>query len=379
MADLFDNFTILKDFTSAGAGTSTWCIAEKDGVKYFIKQFLTPVLVADESRERLPSAMVDSMQKACVRFVAQKRNLYAALNNVQTGALVAPENLIVHNGHYLSVSPYVEQTIPSSEIHTLLPWYRLMLMRTMVLCMKALSDNHLVHSDIKLDNLLVAENEEGGCWLKLIDFDSGFFENDPPREPNDFHGDMVYFAPEAMVFQNSEGQSDICLTCKMDTFAVGLVLHQMWCGALPGFDTEEYINAAEALLCGSRLELSDSLPPQVRMVCEGFLALDPEERLDYGKAYELLGSAITQYTPPQTGPKEEPMPLPIPILVENPTVRPLKILTAVLFAAVILAGSLPLLRIGMAPGQLTGTGKIICAILLASGFAGEFGLWFIRD
>lgn len=377
MADSFSSYRIIKDFTSAGAGTSTWCIAEKGGAQYFIKQFLSPVLVAEESRDKLPAAMVDSMQKACVRFVAQKRNLYSVLNAIQNGALAAPQDLMVYNGHYLSVSEYVKQSVPSSEIHTLEPWQRLMLMRTMVLCLKALSEKHIVHSDIKLDNLLVAENEEGGCWLKLIDFDSAFFENDPPREPNDFHGDVVYFAPEAMVFQSSEGETDIRLDCKMDAFALGLVLHQMWCGALPGFDAKEFTNAAEALLCGSELTLSQALPPEVRQVCEGLLRLDPEQRLDYDKTYALLGRAMNQYPAPPTPEKQ-------PIIqkerklvpVENPSMRPLKRFAAVLLALVMLASLVPLLGIGLPPGSPDTTGKAICGILLGAGLVGELGLWF---
>lgn len=293
------DYEIVKDFSSAGAGTSTWCIAEKDGKQYFIKQFLSPVLVSEESREKMPAAMVDAMQKACVLFVARKRRLYNTLNVIQMGNFVAPQDLLIYNGHYCAVSEAIETSVPAEDIHKLSEWHRIMLMRTMTLCLRTLASHHIAHSDIKLDNLMIIKNAQGNYNLKLLDFDSGFFEDDPPTNPNEMHGDMVYFAPEAMVFQQSEGESDIRLDCRIDQFALGLVLHQMWCGRLPDFNTEEYANAAEALLCGSSLQLDTAMPPMLRQAIGGLLQLQPENRMDYGQVYDLLGRELSHYEKPK--------------------------------------------------------------------------------
>ena len=299
------DYEIVKDFTSAGAGTSTWCIAEKQGKRYFIKQFLSPVLVSEESREKMPPAMVEAMQKACVLFVARKRRLYHKLNEIQMGNFVAPQDLLIYNGHYCAVSEAIETSVPSEDIHKLSEWHRIMLMRTMTLCLRTLARNHIAHSDIKLDNLMIIKNAQGNYNLKLLDFDSGFFEDDPPTNPNEMHGDMVYFAPEAMVFQQSEGESDIRLDCRIDQFALGLVLHQMWCGKLPVYDTGEYANAAEALLCGSALQCDPSLPAMLKQAIEGLLRLQPENRMDYAQVYGLLGRELARYEKPKLSSEEK--------------------------------------------------------------------------
>lgn len=375
MAEQIKDYYIVKDFTSAGAGTSTWCIAAKNGHQYFMKQFLTPVLVSQESKDKLPAPMVEAMQKACVKFVAQKRNLYAVLNGIQTGVLVVPFDLLVYNGHYLAVSELIESELSGKDISGLSEWNRLMLMRTMVMTMKALANNQIVHSDIKLDNLLIEKSEQGNYRLKLIDFDSAFFEMDPPCDPNELHGDMVYFAPEAMVLQSSEGDCDIRLNYRMDQFSVGLVLHQMWCGNLPVFDTNEYANCAEALLCDASIQLSGSLPEPVRQVVDGFLRLDPEERMDYDTAYELLGAAMAKYpkhdvTPAK--PEREHAGFSVYLLV--------RIMVMVLSATTAFIGACPFLKIGFSLDMLSDAGRIGCYVLIAiSAIAFLTGLFIKRE
>lgn len=48
------------DFVNAGAGTATWCIASKDGKKYFIKSFLEVTLIDEETAKNLPAPMVEA-------------------------------------------------------------------------------------------------------------------------------------------------------------------------------------------------------------------------------------------------------------------------------------------------------------------------------
>ena len=286
-------------FVNAGAGTSTWCIATKGGQKYFIKSFLEVTLVDEETAKNLPAPMVDAKRKSCVQFRVRKERLYNKLNEIQNGIFISPIELIVYNGHFCAVTDYVDSFADFNSIHQLLPRRKTILMRTLILAMRDLANNHIVHSDIKPDNIIITYNQKKIPQLKIIDFDSGFFEDAPPRNVNDYHGDMVYFAPESMVFLQSEGEADVRLTCAVDKFAVGLLLHKMWCGELPSYDTNECANAAEALLLDKPITLHHSIPAQLSAVINGFLREDPNSRISYDQAYHLLGDYLDELAPDQ--------------------------------------------------------------------------------
>lgn len=368
MGELIKGYYAEKGFTSAGAGTFTWCIATRDGKNYFLKQFLSPVLVSEESKEKLPPSMVSSMQKSCVEFVAKKKRLYSVLQRIQTGAFIVPEDMTVYNGHYLAVSEAITQKCSSDQISSFAPWYKVMLMRTLVLCLMTLSENHIVHSDIKLDNLMITEDGCGTPMLKLIDFDSSFFEDDPPLNPNDFHGDQVYFAPEAMVFQNSEGSSDVRLNCKMDQFALGLVLHQMWCGTLPVYNKDKYANVAEALLLDDRITFASSLPPRLNRIISGFVKLDSDERMSYREAYALLGEELSMWEQPFV-PSEDDTDSP-----KKAQSRTKKVWMCILFAVFFFVGLNPFLSDQWQ--WINDTAKAVCTILLVVSGIGFFGVIF---
>lgn len=297
------------EFVNAGAGTATWCVATKDGKKYFIKSFLEVTLVDEETAAKLPVPMVEAKRKSCVQFRLRKERLYRKLKEIQNGIFISPIELIVHNGHFCAVTDYLESFSDSDLIHKFTPRRKVILMRTLLLAMRDLSSNHIVHSDIKPDNIVITNNRKKIPQLKIIDFDSGFFEDAPPRTPNEYHGDIVYLAPESMVFMQAEGESDIRLTCAVDKFAVGLLLHKMWCGMLPTYDKDECVNVAEALLLNKPVTLHGSLPAKLTATINGFLREDPAARISYDQAYQMLGEFLKELAPdPEAVPEREAEP-----------------------------------------------------------------------
>lgn len=299
------------DFVNAGAGTATWCIAAKNNKKYFIKSFLEVTLVDEENAQNLPAPMVEAQRKSCIQFRIRKERLYNKLNEIQNGVFICPIELITYNGHFCAVTDYLEAFNDSDSIYTFSPRRKTILMRTLLLAMRDLANNHIVHSDIKPDNIIITYNQKNLPQLKIIDFDSSFFEDAPPHNVNEYHGDMVYFAPESMVFLQSEGESDIRLTCAVDKFAVGLLLHKMWCGVLPTYDTEECSNAAEALLLDKPITLNNSIPDKLSTIINGFLQEDPDNRMSYDQAYSLLGEYLSEL------PVDEPQLMPEPVSQHN--------------------------------------------------------------
>ena len=292
MSRMIKDYAQETDFVNSGAGTATWCIASKDGKKYFIKSFLEITLLDEETAKNLPAPMVEAKRKSCVQFRIRKKRLYDKLNEIQNGIFISPKELFIYNGHFCAVTDYIESFEGANKIHKYSPRRKAVLMRTLVLALKDLSDNHIVHSDLKLDNIIITYNQKKKPQLKIIDFDSGFFEDASPHNVSEYHGDMVYFAPESMVFLQAEGESDIRLTCAVDKFAMGLILHQMWCGKLPEYDKNECANVAEAVLLDKPITLHGSIPPQLQTIIKGFLQEDPDKRMNYDQAYSLLGALL---------------------------------------------------------------------------------------
>jgi len=87
--------------------------------------------------------------------------------------------------------------------------------------LKYCHDRHIVHRDIKLENLLLDENQN----VKIIDF--GFSTIIPPgRKLKIFCGTPSYMAPEIVARKEYSG---FCA----DIWAIGVLLYAMLCGCFP--------------------------------------------------------------------------------------------------------------------------------------------------
>jgi membrane-associated tyrosine- and threonine-specific cdc2-inhibitory kinase len=109
-----------------------------------------------------------------------------------------------------SVENYVEQIqhVPESFV-----WSFLL---DMLLALQSLHAKHLVHLDIKLDNILITDDSH----CKLADFGLVFDLVNSPRS-RAIEGDSRYLAPELM-------QGDYCLA--NDIFSLGITLLELACG-----------------------------------------------------------------------------------------------------------------------------------------------------
>jgi serine/threonine protein kinase len=133
----------------------------------------------------------------------------------------------------------------------------------------------MIHADLKPDNILFMKTDAGYTTAKIIDFDSGFLETDPPGPSETIVGDFHYFSPEAC---RSIWGEEVELTCKMDIFALGVLFHQYFTGELPGFNTEESTYSGEAAAKGEILTVSDKLPDDSRELLKQMLNNDPVQR-----------------------------------------------------------------------------------------------------
>ena len=297
-----NGYTLLAPFDGQDAGFCRWTFGRRDGQVYFIKEFNDPVY-PDETT--LSPVLRQSRIRECMEFEDRKRSLYHRINEISDGNAVRIEELFRWDSHYYLVMEKVAGEKIGPEEVTRLPMQdRLLLCRTAAHALMRLHSADIIHADIKQDNVILQKTATGKLTAKLIDFDASFFRNDPP-DPEDLHFDQVYLAPEGCLFINEE---PVELTCKMDVFSMGLLMHEYLTGELPHFDSG-YEVAYEAVLDGHTLELDPSLPPKVREILGRMLLSDPEERCTMEEVFRALGVFFGQEEKkkPETGNPGDPM------------------------------------------------------------------------
>lgn len=274
-------YRLIQPWTTKGAGTSMWSFAEKGGKQYFIKVFVKPVLPSLSSG--MSPALIERKRKACERFEQKKRRVYAAVNESATGNIVKIEDFFFDKTKFYLTTRKVEGKESDPKWIAALPYAQKMLfIKVLAYSILSLHRKGIVHGDLKPENVLVKQKENGNMLAKLIDFGESFLETEPS---NELTGD-VYLSPEgAVAIAKEEGS----ITRKADVFALGLMFHAYYTGELPRFDAS-YDYAYEALLNGGTLILHPMLNsvPDLREAIEGMLRTNPEERLSMEEVYALL-------------------------------------------------------------------------------------------
>lgn len=282
MSTIINGYRLTRELSNENAGMCQWGFAVKDGHEYFIKQFLNPKYPDDTGR--LPAAMVMRMRQAATSSFMKRKAFYDRLRECRTGNNVVVEDYFRFGNFYYAVTDLVHGPYLSVEEIAALPdEKKRVLIRAILFNVMQFHDKGIVHSDLKPDNIMVRRTAEGFCTAKIIDFDAGFFSYEPPEE---ITGDQVYFSPEALLHNMGK---ETAVTEKADIFALGLLFHQYWTGALPGFDRREHRYANEALLEGSPLLLNRiDLPEDIRALLGQMLSRDPDARPTARQAWERL-------------------------------------------------------------------------------------------
>ncbi|KAH8242440.1 hypothetical protein KR032_006525 [Drosophila birchii] len=147
--------------------------------------------------------------------------------------------------------------------------------------LKSLHDRNLIHLDIKLDNVLIGEDDE---TCKLADFGL-VFDLDRANSQHATEGDSRYMAPEILKGHFSKaadifslGIAMLELACYMELPANGPLWHELRQGILP----EEFINSecVRDAFCVAAVNFSLSLEISVELqtVIKSMMMPDPTQR-----------------------------------------------------------------------------------------------------
>ncbi len=275
MSEIINGYVLSGPLTNANAGYGRWGFADKDGTEYFIKEFLNPIYPTKDSP--YPEDMHERIKNGCKEYQKQKQRLYRAINETSDGNLVRIEEFFRWGSKYYITTRRIPATMKPEELCQE-PWQeRLRVCCTLCHSLMQMHEKHIVHADIKADNIILTKSIQGGITAKLIDVDCSFFEDTPPEDGDDLGGDQIYFSPEGFLFKYL-GPEEVTLTCQMDVYAMGILMHQLLTGEIPTFDPE-YNYAFESSLDDKPIVLSAALPVAIRNMLGQMLQKEPEQRL----------------------------------------------------------------------------------------------------
>lgn len=259
MGEVINEYELIEPLQNRDAGFSRWTYAIRKGEIYFLKEFMDPVYPTEDS---LSDALRQRRIRDCEEYEEEKKAIYAGVNEASDGNLVRIFEFFRCDSHYYVSTLKIDSLQMSFEEISARPFeVRLLLCKTVAHSIMQLHSAHIVHADIKENNVLIQQSDTGQLIGKMIDFDCSFSESKPPQDEDGLGGDQVYLAPEACQFICGE---PIVLTGKMDVFALGLLFYQYFTGRLPEFDNTEYDYAHEAVLDGQELLISEELPDAIR-------------------------------------------------------------------------------------------------------------------
>ncbi len=275
-------FTLKQPLTTKNSGFSKWGFCTKNGQKYFIKQFLTPVY-PDDNVEISP-AIKNRKCKECMEWFEKKNHIYNIICDAQNGNIIAPIRFFKDKSHFYIITECVPKCrLKFSDIHSMLPLQRHILLKVIASCFSTLSFKGIVHADMKPENIMFKETVSGFYTAKIIDFDASYTVDNAPFG-DDVQGTPEYFAPESFL---ALAEERVKLSPKVDVFALGIIFHEMLCGHKPTFN-KEYDYVYEAVLNDDKINLDKKISVGYQNIIVNMLKKNPDERWSASKVFNRL-------------------------------------------------------------------------------------------
>jgi len=182
--------------------------------------------------------------------------------------------------------------IKPEEFSTLTEGTKAILIKTVINSIEILHRSHIVHCDLKPDNVLIHKTATENLVSKVIDLDGAFFEDDVP-DPDDMQFDQQYMAPEILLYNQKDVSKKVNLSTAADVFSLGLIFFEFWTGIRVQYDRGRFGDPASTLIEGGKLSWDRSRVPTVLGdTIEAMLNLEPAVRpsiIQVGKRLSTLG------------------------------------------------------------------------------------------
>ena len=292
MGDIINGYELLAPLQNHNAGFSRWTFAKRNGKEYFFKEFINPVYPDEDS---LKKETRDIRINECKTYEEKTKKLFERINGYSDGNIVRVQNFFRYDSRYYITMPKIvdcglsEEAISKLDMKT-----KAILCRTLIHAVFRLHAIGFVHGDLKPANIIVTKSKKGLYVAKVVDYDGGFYETDPPKTSDDLAGDQIYLSPEGCLFVCGQ---ETKLTTKIDIFALGLIIHQYLSGETPQFDHNEYDYPYEVALDDGQFEISAKIPVDLQNLIRRMLSADYEQRPTAFEAFNAFEPFIGVASP----------------------------------------------------------------------------------
>jgi serine/threonine protein kinase len=312
--DTINGYTLLNDFTNAGAGMCQWAFAQRGGKEYFIKVFLSPIYPTEGA---LGSPEKKAKQKIeCEKFENHHRKLQEVLSGKcgEGSNLVVTRDFFRHDTKYYKITDKVDvSSITIPNIATLVLPKKMIILMTIAKSVQILHREKIVHGDLKPDNILIKETVPNIFTAKLIDFDNSYFSGNPLEVFDDIVGDLTYYSPEMAMFIDKDISSGISLDMlktNSDIFSLGIIFYQYITGKLP-FINKKYKTPYAAVLDNEKICFPSGFPDKLKSLLTQMVNKDFEKRPNINEVFNELKKIY-----------DDPSYIPGIILIDPPPPKP---------------------------------------------------------
>ena len=166
--------------------------------------------------------------------------------------------------------------------------------------LEAAHARHVLHRDVKPDNIMLAKNADGTYQVKLVDF--GIARAMSSDQQRVTRTGLVIGTPEFMSPEQIAGEE---LDSRSDLYALALVAFQCLTGkdAFPNTNSKQNLILRLTSRPRTLAEVREDMPwtDALQQVFDRALAPDPDERYEsIGRFAEELSTAISEMTPSET-------------------------------------------------------------------------------
>jgi len=300
-------YEIITEWKNSQCGKTA--IAQKGGKKYFLKKYQTPVAPIDNGA--LDRKTFEHNKEMFEKFVATRKGVNAQIRLIagSGGNIVIPCDEFIDGNQYVEAAELVDGVVPEDEMEAVLSTLSIdvkqLLMQTAAGALYSVHSKKIIHSDLKIKNVLLVKNAVGNYVAKLIDFDSSYFVYDKPEE---IVGTIDYYSPELGEYSCEEEPEamEACaakITEKSDIFSLGLIYHFYLAGEFPKLVdlTEKLKKKAEkgkviytwvALNSGCGIEISPAITSiKYRSLISDMLSINPDDRPTANEVLKRLKEA----------------------------------------------------------------------------------------
>lgn len=232
------------------SGQSYWFFASRgdDTSSYFLKAFLTP---KEPTKESLGDKKYKKeMQKRFDTFL-EHQNKLVTLTSGKSDHLLSPIEQFIHKGTLFKVfDKHTENTISAKKISKHNAIDKINILECISDALFSLHSLEIVHSDIKLENILFSKERKINSPL-LIDYDGAFFCG-RANEIEDIFFDQPYASPEMIQYAKDKKTDE--LTKATDIFSLGVLFHEIWYGEKPSVGST-YTSCGHSVLDGKQPNL----------------------------------------------------------------------------------------------------------------------------